>query len=659
MKSTAREGKSSLLKAETGGDPLLAEGQSPDANRENLLTEAKSGRKRGMKRALKRAACVLTCAVFAVLALLGAFGCSSSATKIEGIACATVKEIPALFLDTSEGRLTDESIGTDELVFSCKSGSDVRVEIETGADKVTLSEAQEKEENGVVTVTYTLTAKAAGAYTLRFYKGTEKDGVLSLSVREAYPSDPSFDAFNRTFASSPSSWGTMNAHDPSMIEVNGTYYAFSTGNNGQSGYQIRKSDDLIHWTYVGQAFSSTEKSLKKVIAQLKDLYTGGEVNTEVWAPDIVPASGGGFWLYGCLTAAFGKNFSVIFQAYADKIEGGFSYKNMLVVTGGNWGTAPNAIDPQIFYDREGRMYMTYGSFAGGIRILELDATTGLRKDGYTYAMYEEGEITSSAYYGADLTYTSNVEGPVAAYREGVDLYNGDIFAEEYDASAWTKQDLYYLMGSADSLSADYTMRAWKSGAPASGYEGNVKTSGSFSWRHSAADGRIGYDFFAPGHNDIFSASDGTDLIVYHNRTDNGENWPHYLFASMYALNANGDIVISPNRYAGEGLRKITEEELTQLSGGNYDYVRLSRTTEMQYAQEGLRLHEDGTLSIGGENKGTWVLYGDYYVAFTVDGTKYYGVAMPAFIEAEGQGGITISAMSENGYPFYMNMDFSD
>ena len=55
MKSTAREGKSSLLKAETGGDPLLAEGQSPDANRENLLAEAKSGRKRGMKRAVKRA----------------------------------------------------------------------------------------------------------------------------------------------------------------------------------------------------------------------------------------------------------------------------------------------------------------------------------------------------------------------------------------------------------------------------------------------------------------------------------------------------------------------------------------------------------------------------------------------------------------------------
>lgn len=602
---------------------------------------------------------IFSCALGAMFAVLLLASACSSPTKVEGITCASVKEYPALFLDDSGAGLTDASISTDELVFTCASDRQVSVRIEDGADKVTLSEGERSVSGDVATVRYTLSAQAAGEYVLRFYDAEKKDGALSLSVRPAYPSDPQFDAFNRTFASSPSSWGTMNAHDPSMIEVNGVYYAFSTGNNGQSSYQIRRSEDLIHWEYVGQAFSSTKKSLKKVISLLKELYGGGEVNTEVWAPDIVAANGGGFWLYGCLTAAFGKNYSVIFLAYADKITGGFSYKETLVVTGGNWGTAPNAIDPQIFYDAEGRMYMTYGSFSGGIRILELDPETGLRKDGYTYDMYDAREIATDQYYGANLTYSNNIEGPVAAYREGVRVYGKDVWAEEYDASAWTKENIYYLMGSADDLAKDYTMRTWTSSQPASGYGGMVKTSGSFSWRHDAADRRISYDFFAPGHNDIFRAGDGTDLIVYHNRTDDGQNWPHYLFASMYAINSKGEIVMSPNRYAGEGLRKVTAAELTELSDGNYDYVRLSLDTDTKYAQAGLKLLADGSLTVDGQAQGEWMLYGDHYVAFRIGDVRYYGVAMPAFIEAEGRGGITISAMSENGYPFYMNMAFSD
>ena len=109
----------------------------------------------------------------------------------------------------------------------------------------------------------------------------------------------------------PAGWGILNAHDPSLIEADGFFYAFSTGNNGQDLYQIRRSPDLVRWEYVGQAFPDPA-ALSPVLAQLRAVYGKPIENTTLWAPDIVPAAGGGYWLYGCFTAEFGNNYSVLF-----------------------------------------------------------------------------------------------------------------------------------------------------------------------------------------------------------------------------------------------------------------------------------------------------------------------------------------------------------
>lgn len=611
----------------------------------------------------------ISCALGAAFVLglaLSAAGCSKP-TVLETIDSAQIVSYPALFIDGSETKYTDASIGTDTLVYTCNAEDDVTVSLESGDVAVTLSAPESSTAGEVKTVTYTLTAKALGEYTLGFYNGEEKDGSLTFSVRAAYPADPEFDAFfsgtyDEMMATDPSDWGTVNAHDPSMIEVDGVYYVFSTGNNGQPGYQIRRSEDLIHWEYVGQAFSSTAKDLKEVYSALESVYGKEVSNSEVWAPDVVPAQGGGFWLYGSLTAAFGNNYSAIFLAYSDTISGKYKYQDTLVVSGGNWGSTANAIDPQIYYDAEGRMYMAYGSFQGGLHAIELDPQTGKRLDGLTYSDYESKEVFSVEYYGQNLTNTTNVEGPVAEYKENVPVYSGDILNTAEDEALWSRQNIYFLMGSADSLSLSYNMRQWSSASPVSGYTGYIKTAGSFSWKHSASDNRIGYTFFAPGHNDIFQTSDGVALIVYHSRLVSvipagGVSWPHYLFASMYAVNSKGQIVMSPNRYAGEQLRKVTREELLKLSGGNYDYITLGDGSAIVFAQEGLQLKENGTLAVNGQTQGKWVLYGDNYVAFTIGGNEYYGVAMPAWIEAENRAGITISAISTNGHPIYLNMVF--
>ena len=50
---------------------------------------------------------------------------------------------------------------------------------------------------------------------------------------------------------------------------------------------------------------------------------------------------------------------------------------------------PNAIDPCVFYDQSGKLWMSYGSWHGGIWMLELDEKTGLRDYDVTYT-YTEG-----------------------------------------------------------------------------------------------------------------------------------------------------------------------------------------------------------------------------------------------------------------------------
>ena len=42
----------------------------------------------------------------------------------------------------------------------------------------------------------------------------------------------------------------------------------------------------------------------------------------------------------------------------------------------NYNECPNAIDPTTFYDEDGKMWMVYGSWSGGIFLLEIDENTG-------------------------------------------------------------------------------------------------------------------------------------------------------------------------------------------------------------------------------------------------------------------------------------------
>lgn len=479
--------------------------------------------------------------------------------------------------------------------------------------------------------------------------------------------------------------GAYKAHDPVVIEADGKFYAFSTDNDAGYGVQVRKSDDLIEWEYVGSAipgYGTTETEVKaKLTAGTSELQPVYEWISQasnfdcytLWAPEVVPAKSGGYWLYSSWTTAFGSPRSVIFQCHSDNITGPYSYVDM-IVRSPNGGI--NAIDPSIYYTPDGKMFMSYGSFSGGIATIELNPDTGLRKD----------TSVSADTTGKIIMPNRDIEGSVIDYKT-VPVYTGDIATEEYDESKWENQSKYYMMASFGALANNYNMRVWTSDKPDEGFtseRGNsgLQIAGAWSWRKEGESRSNDLNYYIPGHNDMITTSKVVNLLAYHVRVSQAsgkfDSGTHYLYTSMYDFNSKGQMVMNPNRYNGETYGKVKAEDILTKTEGKYSVIQMasknygySAQMPISFAQD-CEFHADGTIT--GAVEGTWKLYGDRYVYIKIGEIEYYGTAMPAMIRqyqkatsnkpgynAKENGGLTISAISDavNGenHIIYFNMQF--
>lgn len=529
--------------------------------------------------------------------------------------------------------------------------------------------------------------------------GSVRETVTVTSLG-AYPSDPSFDGLR-------GSNGIIGSHDPSLIEAEGAYYSFSTGwRNG--GNEIRCSEDLIHWELVGTTFgglsgsapggNSWDEEYADVLAAVK---ADSLAEVDFWAPDIVAAPDGGYWLYSCAVGPNEGAYSraCIFLAHSDDLtSGSFSYEGMLfqsyLING--QGNQVNAIDPQIVYDAEGKMYMAYGSFNGGLYISELDASTGLKAAGMNrvysdeevVAFNDERKIAGSdgeKYCGTELS-SGAMEAPVIARHDGVKIYNDDGTVKE------TVDSRYFFMASYGALATHYNMRYAISDGSVTGeyldYAGNrldsdngydgtgYKAMGAYRFVYndgtsmSALDtrGDRPYNVYAPGHNDLFTTSGGTNVVARINRYYNdGENAfsGFSLFINQYYLNSQGQIVINPNRYAGEKLGKVTADDFMAISEGSFQGILMQETEDATSAP---RISSAATFTKTGENggaftygdmSGTWTIFGDYFIKLDAgeDGDVYYGVVSPAWIEGLNAAGLTVTAIGqETGMALWFNSD---
>ncbi len=139
---------------------------------------------------------------------------------------------------------------------------------------------------------------------------------------------------------------------------------FSTGD----GISIHTSKDRTHWTRAGQVFRTPPAWTSEAIPGAGNHF---------WAPDVSFFRGEWHLYYSVST--FGKNRSAIGLATnrtldAAHPEYGWKDRGLVVETkpGDNW----NAIDPNLFEDKEHRFWLVFGSFWGGIKLTELSPQTG-------------------------------------------------------------------------------------------------------------------------------------------------------------------------------------------------------------------------------------------------------------------------------------------
>jgi len=157
-------------------------------------------------------------------------------------------------------------------------------------------------------------------------------------------------------------------HDPCAIREGDTYYVFSTDQPGSGGrIPWRFSKDLMYWEKGGYVFDDLPDWATKAVPETRG----------IWAPDISFVNGRYLLYYVC--SAFGKNTSVIGLATnttLDPKSTDYRWQDQGLVFQSAPGDNYNCIDPNHVIDRQGNHWLAFGSFWGGIMLIQLDPATG-------------------------------------------------------------------------------------------------------------------------------------------------------------------------------------------------------------------------------------------------------------------------------------------
>lgn len=463
--------------------------------------------------------------------------------------------------------------------------------------------------------------------------------------------------------SDSSAYNDVSVHDPSVIKVDGTYYVFG------SHLAAAKTDDLMNWEVVSgiSANNLVDES------PLFDYDYSGEAAegiawsdgfTGSWAADVIKGPNGKYWFYYNHCAQDNPdtpevdevcwNRSYLGLAVADNVEGPYVNQGVFLrsgyrseaeftsypvgdLTAWNGAVHPNVIDPAAFYDKDGNMWLVYGSYSGGIFILALDEETGMPEAGQGY---------------------------------GTHLVGGDYNAIEGSFVIYSPEsDYYYLFWSNGGFNAEggYNIRVARSRTPDGPYldaEGNdmvdatvvnnmgTKLMGGFNFNSELGDTAEEWGYRSPGHNSaLYDAELGTHLLFTHTRFPETQApilEAHAVRVHEMWVNQDGWLVASPYRYGP--VNDTNQVDIRDIQG-DYKLVRLgvdTNTAEKESVY--VSLSQSGGIFdglISGAVEGTYSLSGNY-VDVTVDGTVYRGVAKWQWSKEDAMLTPVISAMSASG-----------
>lgn len=306
--------------------------------------------------------------------------------------------------------------------------------------------------------------------------------------------------------------------------------------------------------------------------------------------------------------------------------------------GDKWGTYwPNCIDPCVFYDDSDNLWMSYGSWSGGIFMIKLDKTNGLRDYTYTFPYQISGttttpgaadaNCTSDPYFGKKIAGGYYVSGE-ASYIQKVGKYyylfmsyGGLTAAGGYQIRVFRSEKPdgpYKDCLTSDGIGAVYDKARVNFGVDANRDEG-VKLFGNYQWE-TMPNAEL-----AQGHNSAIVDHKRRALIVYHtrflNRDEEHEVRVHQLF-----VNQDGWLVAAPYEFSGETYtdNDIATQQLYDATkvAGDYQIIAhpyRQNTAAMAY-EKPITIHLNADGSISGEYTGKWELVsGTSYINLTLKG----------------------------------------
>lgn len=497
----------------------------------------------------------------------------------------------------------------------------------------------------------------------------------------------------------------QSVHDPSVVyEPNSKrYYIF--GSHRAQAY----TTDLQNWTWFTSPWkvgsnNNASNDAAFVTPKVTKVKKGGvevdlpafnakdwaartdasySINGNMWAPDVIWNPVMQKWCQYLSVNGDSWHSSIILLT-SNNIEGPYEYQAPVVISGfdngshsfkdtdvelvlgtmttlpsryNTWASTrnpsyPNNIDPCVFYDEEGNLWMAYGSWSGGIFMLELDEETGLRDYDVTYSI-----SSGDPYFGKRIAGGYYVSGE-GAYIEYIGGY-------------------YYLFMSYGFLDqkGGYEMRVFRSTKPNGPYTDGGGRNAVFSnyelnyGKNAAARGEklIGpYSHWgymsqgerSQGHNSVIAAPDGRAYLIYHTRfcNDNKDaDEGHQVRVHQLFQNKNGWLVASPFEYNGE---TITNEDIATKQpftadeiAGNYSLLIHKFANDHNNLEQvepvNISLNADGTIT--GSKTGKWSIdEGTHYITLTISGTPYYGVVYEETMDYTNMHAISITTVSNGG-----------
>ena len=419
----------------------------------------------------------------------------------------------------------------------------------------------------------------------------------------------------------PPTFTDASVHDPSLVVADDEFWVFG------SHLAAARSDDLMGWEQVASGVNDDNPLFEDVLTELQETFDWAQTDT-LWAADVIQLGDGRFYMY--YNACKGDSpRSALGVAVADSVDG--PYEDLgIMLRSGMWGEAsedgtvydarihPNVVDPDAFFDAEGKLWMVYGSYSGGIFILQLDPETGFPLPGQGYGTHLTGGNHS------------RIEGPNIMYNP--------------------ETGYYYLFLSFGGLDANggYNIRVARSTSPDGPYvdaEGNdmsevrsdpslplfddasiepygVKLIGNYLFPREVGDPGTGagVGYVSPGHNTTYyDPETGQQFLIFHSRFP-GQGEQHEIRVHQMYTNAEGWPVVAPYRYAGETAGNVRRGDVV----GDYAFIDHGTAISADITRAtAIRLNQNG--SVTGAVQGRWQRLGENRARLTVGGTEYSGV----------------------------------